>query len=107
MNVLKVSRKIVAVHTKRSLAVPAGSYLPADDVTNRVLNVVKSIKSTPRTISVESHFTVDLGFDSLLRKDVLSKLEEEFCVPVPAPTADSILSVHSAVKYFSSHPKAR
>ena len=87
--------------------VPAAAYLPTAQVTERVINIVKTIRSAPRTVEVSHHFVADMGFDSLIRKELATKLEEEFCVALAAKDADSLLSVKAAVDYFSAHPKAR
>lgn len=92
-------------HVRKFSTLPAGSYLPHDDVKQRVLNVVKSFKSAPPEIPDDAHFVVDLKFDSLLRKDLVIKLQKEFCVPALNP--DTILSVESATKEFASNPRSR
>ena len=87
--------------------VPAAAYLPTAQVTERIINIVKTVRSAPRTVEISHHFVADMGFDSLIRKELTTKLEEEFCVSLTAKDADSLLSVKAAVDYFSAHPKAR
>ena len=90
-----------------STAVPKGCYLPAGEVTERVLNVVKTIRSVPPTLATDAKFA-DMGFDSMIRKELWTKFEDEFCVEVPPKDADTVfVSVAAVSKYFSSHPKAR
>lgn len=104
MNSLRLSTFVA----KRTFStIPAGSYLPADVVTERVLNVVRSTKFCPANVNAKSHFVSDLGFDSALRRDLNKNLAEEFCVRVDAATRENWGSVDAAVKFFSSHPKAR
>jgi len=94
----------------RGLATAAapGSYLPKAVVQERVINVVKSIRSVPRDFADTEASFGDLGFDSLVRKELWLKLEDEFCVPVASKDAESTFStVSSVVQFFSSHPKAR
>lgn len=58
-------------------------------------------------LNSDSHFVIDLGYDSMLRTDLNKKLSAEFCIKIEAKDSDKFLSVPSAVKYFSEHPKAR
>jgi acyl carrier protein len=105
------SRKIVAqsgkIVVRNFSAQPfAGSLLPVDHVTDRVVKVVKTVKFAPPTVNPNTQFS-DLEFDSLLRQDLNEKLAAEFCVKVPQEVAEGFTSVAAAVNYFSSHPKAR
>ena len=90
-----------------SATVPAAAYLPTAVVTSRVIEVVKSVRSAPRSVEVGDHFVATYGFDSLVRKDLAAKLEAEFCVTVPPKDAENMLSVAEVVAYFAMHPKAR
>ena len=100
-----LSVKQVVRSSKFSTA-PDASFLASLDVTERVLNVVRQIRSTPPTLSANDHFVADLQFDSLIRKNLNVKLMEEFCL-TPAKGHEGFLSVRDAVAYFSQHPKAR
>jgi len=93
--------------TASAASVPAAAFLPKAVVTARVIEVVKSVRSAPRTVEVGDHFVATYGFDSLIRKDLVAKLEAEFCVTVPSKDSDSLLSVTETVAYFAGHPKAR
>eukprot|EP01039_Chlorochromonas_danica_P016184 gene16184-19116_t len=84
-----------------------GAFLNPDSVSERVVNVVKTVKFTPRDIDLSHSFTSDYKFDSLLRQDLIAKLEQEFCVKVPSKVAQDLVTVRSVVDYFSTHPKAR
>jgi acyl carrier protein len=86
---------------------PAGSYLSKAEVTARVLDVVKTIRSVPPTVTSDASFS-GLGFDTLIRKELWAKFEDEFCVEVPQKDADAqFVSVEGVVNYFAGHPKAR
>ena len=87
--------------------IPTACFLPQDEVQARVINVIASIKSAPSNISNTCYFGPDLGFDSLIIKDLLNRLGEEFCVSIPAATGDKIIGVKDAIQFFSTHPKAR
>ena len=109
MNMFKLSRGItsrVNVKSSNFSTVPSAAFLPLSEVTERVLNVVRSIRSSPHSLSENDHFVSDLGFDSLVRKTLNMKLNEEFCI-TPAKGAATHLSVQDAVSFFSQHPKAR
>ena len=84
-----------------------GAFLNPDSVSERVVNVVKSMKFTPKNVELSHSFTADYKFDSLLRQTLVNKLEEEFCVKIPSKAAQDLVTVRSVVDYFSTHPKAR
>ena len=86
---------------------PSATFLPVDEVKDRVLAVIKSIPSAPFAVDANSHLVANLKFDSLQRKDLAVRLEAEFCVSAPQNFASNILGVPEIVKYFSEHPKAR
>lgn len=88
---------------------PAAGFLSKPEVLCRVLGVVSTFRSAPPTssISENAYFTTDLGFDTMMREELVEKLESEFTVPFPAGKAASYPSVSSVVDYFSSHPKAK
>lgn len=100
------ARAAAGAGSRRALSVPAGAFLPKAEVTDRVLRVVKSIRSVPPTLSADASFA-GLGFDSLVRKELWAKFEDEFRVEIPAKDAETFVSVDGVAKYFSAHPKAR
>ena len=83
-----------------------GTFLAVDEVTPRVLDVMRSIKSVPPTVAPEHSFA-ELGFDSLIRKDFWMKLEDEFCVEISSKDANAFKSASDAVSFITKHPKAR
>lgn len=86
---------------------PARCYLPRDVVQTRVLDVVRTATKQSPYVSTSSHFTADLKLDSLQRKELLTSIEQEFCIRIPPTLYDSISSVENAVDYISTHTKAR
>ncbi len=108
-------------------SIPQSSYLPAADVKQRVINCVSSLQSSPSNIlehryyryilyklyfnvflpSVISHFVVDLGFDSLERKQIINNVTDEFRIKINEKDASSLLSVSDVISYIVTHPKAR
>lgn len=57
-------------------------------------------------LSSTSHFTGDLGLDSLDTVEVVMAIEEEFSIEIPDKEADSILSIDKAVNYILGQPDA-
>ncbi|CAF9911187.1 MAG: Acyl carrier protein, mitochondrial [Gomphillus americanus] len=57
-------------------------------------------------ITNESHFSKDLGLDSLDTVEVVMAIEEEFSIEIPDKEADAIHSVEKAVNYILSQPDA-
>jgi NADH dehydrogenase (ubiquinone) 1 alpha/beta subcomplex 1 len=92
--------------TKSSSEIFSGAYLNRDLVTNRVIDVVKSMTKNER-VHADTYFSSDLGLDSMLRKELNEALAAEFCVNVPKEKVDNLVSVKSAVDFFATHPKAR
>jgi acyl carrier protein len=92
---------------KLSINIYPGGFLNADDVTTRVVDVVKSVKFAPEKVDLSAALGTDLKFDSFLRKDLYAKLEKEFCVKIPSKITEDLVTVRAIVDYFSTHPKAR
>lgn len=92
--------------TSRLFATSVRSFstLPKAQVEQRVLNVVRNMKYGRASTTLQTNFTTDLKFDSLLKKDLINLLEKEFAVPVPA---DKITTVQSVVDFYAASPKAR
>ncbi|KAL8653653.1 MAG: hypothetical protein Q9210_001968 [Variospora velana] len=55
-------------------------------------------------ISGTSHFSNDLGLDSLDTVEVVMAIEEEFSIEIPDKEADAIHSIDKAVEYILSQP---
>eukprot|EP01023_Acetabularia_acetabulum_P036908 TRINITY_DN348_c0_g1_i4.p2 TRINITY_DN348_c0_g1~~TRINITY_DN348_c0_g1_i4.p2 ORF type:complete len:121 (-),score=15.12 TRINITY_DN348_c0_g1_i4:120-482(-) len=84
-----------------------GTFLQADQVTRRVIDVVKTFENVDQTkLSEKSHFQKDLGLDSLDVVEVVMAIEEEFKIEIPDAEADKILTVKDAVDYIASNPQA-
>ncbi|KAH8697121.1 acyl carrier protein-like protein [Talaromyces proteolyticus] len=101
--------QIVPVFQSQSVrfySAPAG--LTKDEVEGRIVNLLKNFdKVTDATkINGASHFTNDLGLDSLDVVEVVMAVEEEFSIEIPDKEADAIHSVEQAVTYILSQPDA-
>lgn len=90
----------------RSYSAPAG--LNQGEVEGRIVDLLKNFdKVTDASkISPASHFTNDLGLDSLDTVEVVMAIEEEFSIEIPDKEADAIHSVEQAVQYILSQPDA-
>ncbi|KAH9305760.1 hypothetical protein KI387_010164 [Taxus chinensis] len=84
------------------------AFLDKNEVTERVLSVVKSFpKVEPSKVTPSVNFQKDLGLDSLDTVEIVMALEEEFALEIPDKEADKIDSCSLAIDYISSHPMAK
>mmetsp|Transcript_43385 Transcript_43385/g.52503 ORF Transcript_43385/g.52503 Transcript_43385/m.52503 type:complete len:126 (-) Transcript_43385:391-768(-) len=92
----------------RSFAADAGTYLDKKEVTERIVEVIKNFeKVDPSKVTPTSHFSKDLGLDSLDTVEVVMAFEEEFAVEIPDSEADKIATCEDAISYISTHPQAK
>lgn len=89
-------------------AYSSSSGLGQDEVTGRILDLLKNFDKVqdPTKLSANSHFTNDLGLDSLDTVEVVMAIEEEFSIEIPDKEADAIHSVNQAVDYIMAQPDA-
>ncbi|WPT14343.1 Acyl carrier protein 2 [Picochlorum sp. SENEW3] len=86
----------------------ATSYLDKNEVTDRVLSVVKNFDKVDQSkISPTAVFQKDLGLDSLDTVELVMAIEEEFAIEIPDTEADKITSCDEAIAYISSNPMAK
>ncbi|KAL1996912.1 hypothetical protein VTN49DRAFT_7777 [Thermomyces lanuginosus] len=92
--------------TARFYSAPAG--LSKEEVEGRIINLLKNFDKVndASKIGPTSHFTNDLGLDSLDVVEVVMAVEEEFSIEIPDKEADAIHSVDQAVNYILSQPDA-
>ena len=91
-----------------SAAASAGTFLDQNEVTERVLTVLKNFeKVDPAKVSAKSHFIKDLGLDSLDTVELVMAFEEEFVLEIPDDQAEKILTAEDAIKFIAAHPQAR
>ncbi|KAF8539457.1 acyl carrier protein-like protein [Trichophaea hybrida] len=86
----------------------APASLSKDEVEGRIKDLLKGFdKVTDETkVTGTSHFTKDLGLDSLDTVEIVMAVEEEFSIEIPDKDADNIHSVDQAVQYILSQPDA-
>eukprot|EP00455_Lapot_gusevi_P029426 TRINITY_DN314_c0_g2_i1.p2 TRINITY_DN314_c0_g2~~TRINITY_DN314_c0_g2_i1.p2 ORF type:complete len:106 (+),score=32.39 TRINITY_DN314_c0_g2_i1:52-369(+) len=83
-------------------------FLSQNEVESRVINVLKSIPRVDSSkLTSSSSFVHDLELDEIDASNVVSALQNEFCVELPSDHATAISSVGAAVSYFSAHPRAK
>ncbi|KAK2823878.1 hypothetical protein FQN49_007526 [Arthroderma sp. PD_2] len=90
----------------RLYSAPAG--LNQTEVQGRIVDLLKNFDkvSDASKITPNSHFTNDLGLDSLDTVEVVMAIEEEFSIEIPDKDADAIHSIDQAVTYILSQPDA-
>eukprot|EP00457_Paulinella_chromatophora_P024739 gb/GEZN01028868.1/.p1 GENE.gb/GEZN01028868.1/~~gb/GEZN01028868.1/.p1 ORF type:complete len:124 (-),score=7.96 gb/GEZN01028868.1/:52-423(-) len=111
-----VSRPVFLAHTLRPSLVAyrsfsevvRDSFLDRNEVTSRVLEVVKNFEGLKNVdkLSSESKFS-DLGLDSLDAVEVVMAFEDEFLMDIPDAEAEKIQSIPEAIDYISAHPNAQ
>mmetsp|Transcript_30920 Transcript_30920/g.52291 ORF Transcript_30920/g.52291 Transcript_30920/m.52291 type:complete len:117 (+) Transcript_30920:53-403(+) len=91
----------------RFSSVPPGAFLPVEEVTDRVLSVVKSMPLCPETVTPDMGFGSDLGFDSMIRKELNDKIATEFCLTIGDDAKATFATPASVISFVSASPKAR
>jgi NADH dehydrogenase (ubiquinone) 1 alpha/beta subcomplex 1 len=85
-----------------------GSFLPREEVTSRVIEVIKKHeKVQPDKVSERSHLEKDLGLDSLDAAEIVNEIEQEFSIEIPDEEAFKLSSVPDIVNYVASSPLAK
>ncbi|KAG4439390.1 hypothetical protein IFR05_005139 [Cadophora sp. M221] len=86
----------------------AAAGLGKDEVEGRIVDLLKNFDKVtdPSKLSPTSHFSNDLGLDSLDTVEVVMAIEEEFSIEIPDKEADAIHSVDNAVEYILAQPDA-
>ncbi|KAJ9626400.1 mitochondrial acyl carrier protein [Taxawa tesnikishii (nom. ined.)] len=86
----------------------AHAGLGKEEVQGRILDLLKNFDKVndESKLSPTSHFTNDLGLDSLDTVEVVMAIEEEFSIEIPDKEADAIHSVNQAVDYILAQPDA-
>ncbi|KAJ9667904.1 mitochondrial acyl carrier protein [Coniosporium apollinis] len=96
------------IRSARAATRSVASGLSKEEVQGRILDLLKNFDkvSDASKLSPTSHFSNDLGLDSLDTVEVVMAIEEEFSIEIPDKEADAIHSVDKAVEYILSQPDA-
>ena len=98
----------VGAYVKARGFAAAASGLSKEEVTERVISVVKNFdKVDPAKVTPTAEFSKDLGLDSLDTVEVVMAFEEEFSIEIPDDDADKIASCTSAIDYLAKHAMVR
>ncbi|KAI0673518.1 SMP-30/Gluconolaconase/LRE-like region-domain-containing protein [Trametes maxima] len=106
----------------RSRIVPCAAFsaaagLSKDEITHRVLDVLKGFEKVNGAKSQKTNgdmrtqltptasFSEDLGLDSLDAVEVVMAVEEEFAIEIPDAEADEIKTVQQAIDYIAKTPE--
>ncbi|KAK1866285.1 hypothetical protein I4F81_008804 [Pyropia yezoensis] len=108
---LAARRPSAGLHTTASAADDASApvgYLDKSSVSERVLDVVKKFEKVDAAkVTADSHFTGDLGLDSLDTVELVMALEDEFAIEIADESAEKIVSVADAVDFIAGNANAK
>jgi len=89
---------------------PEESFIPREQVLQRViliLNKMERAQTQGKTLNDNTHFTNDLGLDSLDQVEFGLALEDEFDIEIPDEEAEQIVTIGDAVDLIADHPHAK
>ena len=92
------------------------TFLPVEEVTTRMLDVVKNFDAVDATrvgnsngdfllfqVTPTAHFQNDLKLDSLNVVELIMAIEDEFALEIADDVAEKIHTVGDAIKFVSEH----
>ncbi|CAI5710517.1 hypothetical protein KXD40_006234 [Peronospora effusa] len=86
----------------------AQTFLDRNEVSERVLGVVKNFEKVNADVVKESaKFQEDLGLDSLDVVEVVMAMEEEFTIEIPDNESEKLLTPAQVIDYIAAHPMAK
>jgi acyl carrier protein len=91
-------------------AAAKGSFLPLEEVQERVLTVIKThgrLNVPQEYVTPKAHFMNDLKLDSLDTTEIVMEVEEEFMIEIPDSEAYNFNTVEELIKYVAQHPMAK
>lgn len=104
-SVTPIKSAVSPIVVKRNFA----GGLQWNETLQRVLTVVKQFGKIDAAITIQgdSHFTNDLGLDSLDLVELSMAFEDEFSIEIPDSESERILTPNDAAKYIITHPQAK
>ncbi|ORZ30834.1 putative acyl carrier protein [Catenaria anguillulae PL171] len=85
----------------------ASGALERQEIEKRIIDLIRGFdKVASAEVTSESHFTKDLGLDSLDTVEVVMAIEEEFAIEISDKDADSIMTVKQAIDYIAARQDA-
>lgn len=82
--------------------------LTKEIISERIIELLESYSKTAEGVSITSDtsFSKDLGFDSFDTVEVIMEIEYEFSIQIPDKEADEIKTVGQAIDFISKQPDA-
>lgn len=76
--------------------------LTLENIKDRVMYVLKLYdKISPEKLNTSSHFTKDLGLDSLDQVEIIMAMEDEFGFEIPDAEAEKLMTPEEIVQYIA------
>lgn len=103
-----VRPRFVVARTSPMRFFSAQTFLDRNEVSERVLSVVKNFEKVDEDAVKESaKFQEDLGLDSLDVVEVVMAMEEEFTIEIPDNESEKLLTPAQVIDYVAAHPMAK
>lgn len=68
----------------------------------RIIEILKQFGVPETAITDQTHFTRDLGLDSLDTVDLIMQLETEFGIRIPDEDYEKLTSLHNVLTYLEA-----
>jgi len=106
---IKHSSKLTIDSIQKRFYAGASAPLTLPEIEQRVLGAIQNFyKITPTSVvTVQSHFSNDLGLDSLDSVELILAMEDEFSIEIPDSDAEKIQTASDIIKYILAHPHAK
>lgn len=84
----------------------SGGRPEKSDIEKRALELLQGFEKIDNSkLTLDAHFSKDLGLDSLDSVEVLMALEDEFLMEIPDVEADNMHTVRDAINYLHANWK--
>ncbi|XP_010244525.1 PREDICTED: acyl carrier protein 2, mitochondrial-like [Nelumbo nucifera] len=92
----------------QSAVCSSASFLGKQEVTTRVVDLLKSIPFIdPAMVSPTANFRDDMQLDMLDNVEVIIAVEEEFAIDIPDSEANKFSTTAHLIDYIATHPQAK